>query len=150
MALFETARKDVKVVHEEDDRQRLKQLDVALQTMATQATWKLRLAAEKVGKALAWFERGATAGKLTTNAQLDSALKEKKSEKQKIELLKAQISIRVHGYGGARFNTAWSSSTDKTVGTVADLARRVKQMFADEKAEKLRPPSEPPVPNAAT
>jgi len=28
--------------------------------------------------------------------------------------------------------------------------RRVKQMFADEKAEKLRPPSEPPVPNAAT
>jgi len=33
---------------------------------------------------------------------------------------------------------------------VADLARRVKQMFADEKAEKLRPPSEPPVPDAAT
>ena len=35
----------------------------------------------------------------TTNAQLDSALKEKKkSEKQKIELLKAQINFRVHGY----------------------------------------------------
>jgi len=67
--------------------------------MATQATRKLRLAAEKLGKALAWFERGATVGKLTTNAQLDSALKEKKtSEKQKIELLKAQINIRVHGY----------------------------------------------------
>jgi len=47
------------------DRQRLKQLDVALQTMAAQATQKLRLAAEKFGKALAWFERGATAGKLT-------------------------------------------------------------------------------------
>ena len=50
----------------------------------------------------------------------------------------------------ARFNTAWPSSTDKTVGTVADLARRVKQMLADEKAEKLRPPSEPPVLDAAT
>jgi len=45
---------------------------------------------------------------------------------------------------------AWSSSTDKAVGTVADLARRVKRMFADEKAEKLRPPSDPPVPDAAT
>ena len=38
MALFETACTDMKVVHKEDDRQRLKQLDVALQTMATQAT----------------------------------------------------------------------------------------------------------------
>ena len=76
--------------------------------MPTQATRKLRLAAEKPSKALAWFERGATVGKLTTNAQLDSALKVKKtSEKQEIELLKAQISIRVHGYGWARFNTAW-------------------------------------------
>jgi len=53
MVLFETARTDVKVVHKEDDRQRLKQLDVALQAMATQATRKLRLAAEKFGKALA-------------------------------------------------------------------------------------------------
>ena len=35
-------------------------------------------------------------------------------------------------------------------GTVADLTRRVKQMLADEKAEKPRPPSEPPVPYAAT
>ena len=119
--------------------------------MATQATRKLRLAAEEFGKALAWFERGATAGKLTTNAQLDSALKEKKSEKQKIELLKAQINIRVHGYGWARlFNTAWSSSTDTTVRTVMDLTRWMKQMFANEKAEKLRPLSEPPVPDAAT
>jgi len=119
--------------------------------MATQATWKFRLAAEKFGKALAWFERGVTAGKLTTNAQLDSALKEKKkSEKQKIKPLKAQITIRVHGYGWTRFDTAWSSPTDKTVGTVADLTRWVKKMFADEKTEKLRPPSEPPVPDAAT
>ena len=70
--------------------------------MATQATRKLRLAAEEFGKALAWFERGATAEKLNTNAQLDSALKVEKSEKQKIELLKAQINIRVHGYGWAR------------------------------------------------
>jgi len=83
MALFETARTDVKVMHKEDDRQRLKQLDVALQTMATQAMRKLWLAAEKFGKALAWFERGATAGKLTTNAQLDSALKEKKKKSEK-------------------------------------------------------------------
>ena len=74
MALFETACTDMKVVHKEDDRQRLKQLDVALQTMATQATRKLRLSVVKFGKALAWFERGATAGKLTTNAQLDLAL----------------------------------------------------------------------------
>ena len=56
----------------------------------------------------------------------------------------------MHGYGWARFDTAWSSSTDKTVGRAADLARRVKQKFTDEKAEKLRPPSEPPVPDAAT
>jgi len=56
--------------------------------MVTQATRKLRLAAEKFGKALAWFERGATAGKLTINAHIESALKEKKSEKQQIELLK--------------------------------------------------------------
>ena len=34
--------------------------------------------------------------------------------------------------------------------TVADLTRRVKHMFADEEAEKPRPPSEPPVPDAAT
>ena len=61
LALFETARTDVEVVHKEDNRQRLKQLDVALQMM-TQATWKLRLAAGKFSKALAWFERGATAG----------------------------------------------------------------------------------------
>jgi len=108
MALFETARTDVEVVHKKDDRQRQKQLDVALQAMAMQATRKLQLAAEEFGTALAWFERGATAGKLTTNALLDSALKVKKtSEKQEIELLKAQISIRVHGYGWARFNTAW-------------------------------------------
>jgi len=32
---------------------------------------------------------------------------------------------------------------------VAGLARRVKQLCADEKAEELRPPSEPPVPDAA-
>ena len=51
--------------------------------MATQAMRKLWLAAEKFGKALAWFERGATAGKLTTNAQLDSALKEKKKKSEK-------------------------------------------------------------------
>jgi len=81
VALFETARTDVKAVHKEDDRQRLKQPDVALQTMPTHATRKLRLATEKPGKALAKFERGATAGKLTTNAQLNSALKEEKSEK---------------------------------------------------------------------
>ena len=56
----------------------------------------------------------------------------------------------MHGYGWARLNTAWSSSTDKTVGTVADLTRRVKKTFADKKAEKLRPPSELPVPDAAT
>ena len=31
-----------------------------------------------------------------------------------------------------------------------DLAHRVKQFFADEKAQELRPPSEPPVPDAAT
>jgi len=79
--------------------------------MAAKATRKLRLAAGKFGKALAWFERGATAGELNTNAQLGSALKEKeKSEKQKIGLLKAQINIRWHGYGWARFDTAWSSS----------------------------------------
>ena len=78
MALFEAACTDMKVVHKEDDRQCLKQLDVALQTRATQATRKLRLAAEKSGKALARFERGATAGKLVTNAPLNSALKEKK------------------------------------------------------------------------
>jgi len=53
MALFEMARTDVEVVHKENDRQRLKQLDVALQTMATQATRELRLAAGKFGKALA-------------------------------------------------------------------------------------------------
>ena len=35
-------------------------------------------------------------------------------------------------------------------GAVADLARRVKQMFSDEKAKKPLPPSEPPVPDAAT
>ena len=58
MALFEATFTDMKVVHKEGDRQRLKQLDVALQAMATQATRKLRLAAEKLGKALAWFERG--------------------------------------------------------------------------------------------
>jgi len=45
MALFETACTDMKVVHKEDGRQRLKQLDVALQAMATQAARKLRLAA---------------------------------------------------------------------------------------------------------
>jgi len=33
---------------------------------------------------------------------------------------------------------------------VADLARRVKQMFSDEKAEKPRRPSEPPVPGTVT
>jgi len=103
-ALFVTAREGVKVVHKDDDRQRLKQLNVALQTMATQATRKLRLAAEEFGKALAWFECGAKAGKLNTNAQLDSTLKKKKKklEKQMTELLKAQINIRVHGYGWAR------------------------------------------------
>ena len=41
-ALFETARTNVKAVHKDDDRQRLKQLDVALQTMATQSTRELR------------------------------------------------------------------------------------------------------------
>ena len=40
MALFETACTDLKLVHKEDDRQRLKQL--------AQATRKLRLAAEKL------------------------------------------------------------------------------------------------------
>ena len=36
------------------------------------------------------------------------------------------------------------------MGTVADLARRVKQIFSDEKAEKPPQPLEPPVPDAAT
>jgi len=53
MALFETACTDMKVVHKEDDQQRLQQLDVALQAKATQATRKLRLAAEKSSRALA-------------------------------------------------------------------------------------------------
>ena len=56
----------------------------------------------------------------------------------------------MYGYGWVRFNTAWPISTDRAVGTVADLARRAKQMFADKKADKLRPPSEPPDPDAAT
>ena len=43
----------MKVVHKEDDRQRLKHLDVALQSMANQSTRKPRLATEKFGKALA-------------------------------------------------------------------------------------------------
>jgi len=49
MAFFEAACTDMKVVHMEDDRQRLKQFDVALQTMATQATrssgWQRRSSA---------------------------------------------------------------------------------------------------------
>jgi len=36
------------------------------------------------------------------------------------------------------------------MGAVADLAYQVKQRSADKKAEKLRPPLEPPVPDAAT
>ena len=87
MVLFETACTDMKVVHKEDDRQRLKQLDVALQTMATQATRKLRLAAGKFGMALAWFERGATTEKLTTNDLLELEL----------ELIQSQASTGVQG-----------------------------------------------------
>jgi len=112
MALFETARTGVEVVHKEDDRQRLKHLDVALRIMAAQATRKLRLAAGKFGKALAWFERGATTGKLTTHAQLDLALKEKKkSEKQKAKLLKgadrnsrARLRVGAVQYGMVKFD----------------------------------------------
>jgi len=100
MALFETARTDVEMVHKENDRQRLKQLDVALQTIATQATRKPRLAAGKSGKALAWFERGSTAGKLTPNAQLDSALKEEKSEKQKTSCSRRRSAFACTAMGG--------------------------------------------------
>jgi len=59
-------------------------------------------------------------------------------ENQKVELLKAQISIRVHGYGWARFNTAWQARRTRR-GNDGGLARRVKQMFSDEKAEKAPP-----------
>ena len=49
-ALFEMARTDYKVVHKEDERQKLRQMEVALESMAFQVTRKLRLTAAKFGK----------------------------------------------------------------------------------------------------
>ena len=148
-ALFEMARTDYKVVHKEDERQKLRQMEVALQGMAFQVTRKLRLTAAKYGKSLEWLERSEKE-KLTTVAALNAALKEEKDEKRKIELLMVQIAIRVKGYGWTRFNMAWSSAADKSVGSVKDLTAKAKEMIGAEINERLVPPSEPPVPDAAT
>ena len=69
------ARTDYKVVHKEDERQKIRQMEVALEGMALQVTRKLRLTAAKFGKSLEWLERSEKE-KLTTVAALNAALKE--------------------------------------------------------------------------
>ena len=54
------------------------------------------------------------------------------------------------GYGWTRFNVAWSSAADKSVGSVKDLTAKAKAMIEAELTERLVSPSEPPVPDAAT
>ena len=109
----------------------------------------LPLTAEKFGFALAWFERGATAGKLSTNAQLYSTLKEKSQRSRRSSCSRRRSASRVRLRVGAvqrgmvKLDGQDRGNSDGP-GTSGD------QMFADEKAEKPRPPSEPPVPDAAT
>ena len=50
------------------------------------------------------------------------------------------------GYGWTRFNVAWSSAADPSLGSVKDLTAKAKAMIEAEIDERLAPPSEPPVP----
>ena len=64
-ALFEATRTDVPVVHKEDERQRLKQMEVALQSITQQAT---QVWAAHLPKAGPQAGGGSSSGSSTTFA----------------------------------------------------------------------------------
>ena len=79
---------------------------------------------------------------------LRAALEEAGSEKKKLDLLKEQLNIVVHGFGWSKHRTQWSCIKDKSVGSLLDLQTKTEAMIKD--CGKEDAPLEPPVPDSAT
>ena len=77
---------------------------------------------------------------LKTPSQLDAILKTLKSDAAKVQFLKQVINMWVIGLGEARFTAPFSSTTDKTVGKVADLTTRLKTILRAYKVIPTTPP----------
>jgi hypothetical protein len=152
MSLIETARTNVGRIKVEDTADLVRQMTCSLKDFQAKQARQLRITAAKFADAMKYYVPASGAGnnrRITTKPKLEAALKSLAPNK-KIEVLKEQINIRVKGYGWDQFKAPWSSSADKTVGTYGDLYPKTLAMFAEEKVQKLKPPPEPPVPDAAT
>jgi len=142
MALFEYARTGVKAFKAIDDREVQSQLADNLKSFKERAMSKLNLTADKFARALEFHRLP----RIRTVRELRDALKKEGSEKQKLDLLKQQLNIVVHGYGWDEFKTAWSCAKDKYVGSLKDLQTKTEAMI--EKSGEKDAPAEPPVPLA--
>jgi hypothetical protein len=143
-ALFEYARTGVKAFKAMDDREVQSQLAENLKSFKARAMSKLNLTADKFARAL----KVHALPRIRTVAALHAALKEAGSEKRKLDLLKEQLNIVVHGFGWSEHGTRWSCSKDKSVGSLLDLQTKTEAMI--NKCGKVDAPLEPPVPDSAT
>ncbi len=143
-ALFEYARTGVKAFKAMDDREVQSQLAENLKSFKARAMSKLNLTADKFARALKFH----ALPRIRTVAALHAALKEAGSEKRKLDLLKEQLNIVVHGFGWSEHGTRWSCSKDKSVGSLLDLQTKTEAMI--NKCGKVDAPLEPPVPDSAT
>ena len=142
IALFEYARTGVKAFKVMDDREVQSQLAENLKSFKARAESKLNLTADKFARSLKFH----ALPRIRTVPELHAALKKEGSEKKKLDLLKQQLNIVVHGFGWDEFKTAWSCAKDKNVGSLKDLQAKTETMI--EKSGKKDAPDEPPVPLA--
>eukprot|EP00966_Prymnesium_polylepis_P090278 2090845-Prymnesium_polylepis.1 len=81
--------------------------------------------------ALSFYDRWKTGGVASPEA-MRVKLSSITSNQLKLDYLREQIDMRVIGLGFVEFKTAWSSSKDETVGTVADLTLTLTEILMDE------------------
>ena len=143
-ALFEYARTGVKAFKVRDDSEVQSQLAENLKSFKARAMSKLNLTAEKFARALKFH----ALPRIRTVPDLRAALKETRSEKRQLDLLKEELNIVVHGFGWSKYRTPWSCSKDESVGSLLDLQTKTEAMIKE--CGKVDAPLEPPVPDSAT
>lgn len=68
---------------------------------------------------------------------MEAKLESISSNQKKLDFLRLQIDMRVIGLGFVEFKTAWSSSSDPTVGTVEDLSAQLRDIIIDEEDRRV-------------
>ena len=143
-ALFEYARTGVKAFKVMDDREVQSQLAENLKSFKARAMSKLNLTADKFARSLKFH----VLPRIRTVQALRAALEKEGSENKKLDLLKEQLNIVVHGFGWSQYRTPWSCSKNKSVGSLVDLQTKTEAMITE--CGNMDAPLEPPVPDSAT